>query len=364
MTPGERIRIEMEARGWTQRDLAKILGRPLPAVNETIQGKRAVTPEMAVALEGAFSITAAEWLQMEAKFRLDQIDSDPAVVARRARLYEIAPVIDMEKRGWIKTTETADELQSELLRFFDVESLDEPLQVAASFKRTAENDPVNASQRAWSYRAKQLAKAVAAAPFDEVAFEKGLKKLRRLTGWAKETRKVSRILADMGIRFVVVEPLPRTKIDGAAFWLDDSSPAIAMSMRFDRIDNFWHVLGHELSHIRHRDEPIIDTDLDNESERDQRDRGPVEKRANEEAGATWIDPTEMNSFVMRVSPLYSKVKINQFANRLVVHPGIIVGQLHGRGEIGFQALRDTLVRVRESVTSEAITDGWGHVLGF
>jgi len=60
MTPGERIRVEMDARGWTQRDLAKVLGRPLPAVNEIIQGKRAMTPEMAIALEGAFGIDAAE----------------------------------------------------------------------------------------------------------------------------------------------------------------------------------------------------------------------------------------------------------------------------------------------------------------
>ena len=321
-----------------------------------------MTPEMAVALEGAFAIAAADWLQMEATFRLAQIGTDPRIVARRAKLYEIAPVKDMEKRGWIKSTETAEELQSELLRFFGVESLETPPEIAASFKRTTQNDPVNAAQRAWSFRAKQLAKAVAAAPFDERAFEKGIKKLKRLAGWPEETRKVSRILADMGIRFVVVEPLPRTRVDGAAFWLDPSSPVIAMSMRFDRIDNFWHVIGHEMSHIRHRDEPIIDNDLDAESRTDQDERSPIEKRANKESDEMWIDPDEMESFVTRVSPLYSKAKINQFANRLVVHPGIIVGQLHGRREFGYQALRETLVKVREFVTSEAMTDGWGHVL--
>src|SRR4051812_26656364 len=139
MTPGERIRNEMESRGWTQRDLAKILGRPLPAVNEVIQGKRAMTPEMAIALQGAFGVSATEWLHMEATFRLAQIDADPGAVASRAKLYETAPVKDMEKRGWIKKTETAEELRSELLRFFDVDSLDKPPEIAASFKRTAEN---------------------------------------------------------------------------------------------------------------------------------------------------------------------------------------------------------------------------------
>lgn len=137
MAPGERIRDLMEARGWTQRDLAKVLGRPLPAVNEIIQGKRAMTPEMAVALAGAFGIDAAEWLRMEATFRLAQIGTDSTDVARRARLYEIAPVKDMEKRGWIGKTDTAEALQSELLRFYGVESLESPPEIAASFKRTA-----------------------------------------------------------------------------------------------------------------------------------------------------------------------------------------------------------------------------------
>jgi hypothetical protein len=53
-------------------------------------------------------------------------------------------------------------------------------------------------------------------------------------------------------------------------------------------------------------------------------------------------------------------RINRFANRLVIHPGIIVGQLQNRGEIRFQAIRDTLVKVRQNVVSEALTDGWRH----
>jgi hypothetical protein len=39
--PGEFIREELEARGWTQSDLAKILGRPLQAINEIVNGKEA-----------------------------------------------------------------------------------------------------------------------------------------------------------------------------------------------------------------------------------------------------------------------------------------------------------------------------------
>ena len=48
--PGDFIREELEARGWTQRDLAEILGRPIQAVNSIVNGKKEITPETAVAL--------------------------------------------------------------------------------------------------------------------------------------------------------------------------------------------------------------------------------------------------------------------------------------------------------------------------
>jgi HTH-type transcriptional regulator/antitoxin HigA len=361
--PGEVIREEMESRGWTQRDLAQILGRPLPAVNETIQGKRSISPEMAVALAGAFGTEASVWLHLEADYRLSQIEPDTGDVARRAKLFELAPVKDMERRGWIAKTGTDEELEKELARFYDCEDLSDEPALVASFKKTAVGEPANIAQRAWCFRAKQLAKAIQVSEYSEAAFAKGIKRLRRLAGWPEETRKVSKVLAEMGIRFVVVEPLPHTRIDGAAFWLDGSSPVVALSVRFDRIDSFWQTLGHELSHVDHRDEPAVDTDIVGEARPSPAEQSTIERRADGEAAAMWIDPAELESFILRVGPLYSRARINQFANRLVVHPGIIVGQLQHRGQIGYQAMRDTLVRVRDVVTSEAITDGWGRLAG-
>ena len=188
-SPGETIREEMEARGWTQRDLATILGRPLPAINEVIQGKRAITPEMAVALAGAFGIEAARWLHMEADYRLGQTDIKADEVARRAKLYSIAPVKDMEKRGWIAQTETAQGLEAELLGFYGVPSLESEPEISASFRKTATDHAMNIAQRAWCFRAKRLAQSVAVATFSDEAFDKGIKKLRRLVGWPEESRK-------------------------------------------------------------------------------------------------------------------------------------------------------------------------------
>ena len=73
-----------------------------------------------------------------------------------------------------------------------------------------------------------------------------------------------------------------------------------------------------------------------------------------------IPRKEIDSFIARVRPSYSRVRINQFANRIKVHPGIVVGQLQRRDEIKYSQGRDALVKIRDLVTQSAVTDGWGH----
>ena len=95
------------------------------------------------------------------------------------------------------------------------------------------------------------------------SFDDGVAKLRLLADFPENTRKVPIVLSEMGIRFVVIEHLPKSKIDGAALWLGDdwSKPVIALSLRYDRIDSFWHTLFHECSHIKNKDSYIVDVDI-------------------------------------------------------------------------------------------------------
>ncbi len=354
LSPGELIKQKLIERGWTQSDLAKILDRHIPAISEIIAGKRGVTIETAIQLAAAFDNEPQEWLALEVDYRLSLAVSDVEAIRQRTKLYAAAPIKEMERRGWIPATSTAEQLQEQLAIFFEGEP------VRASLRSSLEGE-FTPSQRAWCAQAKRLAKAVPAKPFNEGGLDKCLKELKRLAAWPERSSEVPSVLADVGIRFVVVEPLSKTKIDGAAFWLDDHSPAIALSIRFDRIDSFWHTLGHELSHIRHRDGESLDIDIAGESPVRVLDHDRIERRAEAEAAATWIDPEELQSFIVRVGPLYSKTRINQFANRLRVHPGIIVGQLQHRGELKYSACRDSLSKVRGYIMSTALTDGWGHI---
>ncbi len=68
--PGEGIQVELEARGWTQRQLAKKMRRPVQAINEIIRGKRQITAETALELASALGTSAEMWIGMEARYRL------------------------------------------------------------------------------------------------------------------------------------------------------------------------------------------------------------------------------------------------------------------------------------------------------
>jgi HTH-type transcriptional regulator/antitoxin HigA len=160
------------------------------------------------------------------------------------------------------------------------------------------------------------------------------------------------------VRLVIVEFLPGAKIDGAAFWISETAPVVALSLRFDRVNNFWFVLLHEIDHILNRDGLIIDLELTESIQR--KDALPAEEaRANAAAAEFLVPTTELESFIRRVRPLYSEQRIQLFARRISVHPGLVVGQLQFRDEIPYTHFHKHLVKIREIITQTAVADGWG-----
>jgi HTH-type transcriptional regulator/antitoxin HigA len=317
---------------------------------------------MAIVISAAFGDTPEEWLRIDALHKLSKIESRSIPdIQKMAKLYALAPIRDMQRRGWISQEKQPEELESELKRFFECKSLDgEDLNLRIMARRTSKFAILTTSERAWCYRARYLAKSLIVGNFSDNKAEAAESKLRRLAAYPKEARHIPKVLSEYGIRFVVVEPIPNVKIDGATFWVDDS-PAIAMTVRHDRIDGFWFTLMHELAHVKNKD-GSVDVDLVDgvkgvtvSSQEDE-----TEQRANEQAAASLIPPGEIQSFIRRVGPFYAKERIVQFANKIKIHPGIIVGQLHHRNEIGYSALREMLVKIRGIVTSTALTDGWNQ----
>jgi HTH-type transcriptional regulator / antitoxin HigA len=364
-SPGEFIRDELEARGWTQADLAQIMGRPLRLVNELIAGKKQITPDTARGLAMAFGDDdPLYWMNLDSAYRLANSQPPDETVARRSKLYSRFPVRELMKRNWIEPSDNLDVVEHRVCRFYRIKSIDEQPEFAHAAKATqggaVEYDERNDLQWAWLHRAKELAEAAHSSPYSEANLRKALVKLRTLLVAPEELRQVPTILAEAGVRFVIVEFLPGAKIDGAAFWLNDT-PVIALSIRFDRVNNFWFVLRHEIEHILNRDDEVtIDVEL-TERLQSKGELPPKEIRANTAAAEFLIRKSELDSFIIRVRPLYSEQRILLFAKRIGVHPGIVVGQLQHRDEIPYTHFHKHLVKIREIVTQTALTDGWGTV---
>jgi HTH-type transcriptional regulator / antitoxin HigA len=363
--PGDILKEELEARGWTQTDLAEIIGKSARLVNEVIAGKRAITPDTARVLADAFDTSAQFWMNLESAYQLSKLKTDASPVSRRARLYGLFPVKEMTRRGWVSASESLDVIEAQFCKFFCLDNLEKPprFHSFAARRTTYTETEQSPMLTAWLFRAWQIAKGVGVGRFTETSADAAIKQLRPLMSNPEDIRQVPRILADTGIRLVLVEPFPGMKLDGVCFWLDAGSPVIAMTLRYDRIDNFWFVLMHELRHVANKDgqdgNAIIDENLGAENV-EGAEKPEFERVADFEAAEAIIPAAVFKDFALRVRPLYSETRISGFAARIGIHPGIVVGQLHNRKEVPFAHYRKLLVRIREHIVGNALTDGWGH----
>lgn len=358
VAPGEYIRKALEKRGWTQAELAQITNKPLATINRIIQGIHGIKPEMAIALGKAFDTDPKVWMMREAAYQLAKVNNPDDVndeVERRARVHSIAPIRDMVKRGWINKPRSPADAENTICRFLEISKLGEVPKLLANARSSTPGIGFTSEQTVWLYRAYHLSKIIKVEKYQRVKVPELKDHLRNLCNITKNVSHLPKLLGDFGIKFVVVQHLPKSKIDGAAFWLSPHSPVIALSLRFDRVNYLWHRLSHELSHIYHND-AVIDSDsyaiIQNEV-------SEAEQRANAEAIEVFLDPLELELFIQRVSPLYTTTKIIQFSNRIGVHPSIVLGQLQFLGELDWSRGTQLHSKYRDILINTAFTDGWG-----
>lgn len=344
IAPGRIIRRELDARGWSQQDLAVIMGRPEQAISEIIRAKKQITAETALQLAKAFGTSPEFWLNLEMQFQLSQTKAEnhETDIERRSKLYRLAPMNEMIRRGWIRQGNTVDEQEKEYCLFFQVPSIDHPPQVAFRTRVSEERGPEDRAILAWVRRVEQLAAEQSVQTFSEYALPKFIENVLTLANDETSISMIPSLFIENGIHFVIVPHLPKTYLDGATLWINDR-PVVAVSLRYDRIDAFWFTLLHEVAHIfrGHRQAQV-----DHLFDREKQDLRKEEIDANDLA-TRWLLPEEaLQKFIERHRPRYSRLNVEQFAAEQARHPGIVVGQLMHRGEIKYSHLREYLVKVR------------------
>jgi len=364
--PGTFIQEELEARGWQQVDLAYILGISPQQLSPLLNGKASITPDLANALGDAFGMPAEFFANLQKLYDLGKAKPVDPGVRTRASWLSVFPVRDMIKRGWIEETEPGL-LDLQMLRFFEKNRIDDiPFIgqgeiVAHAAKKTAYagTTPI---QYAWLHRVMKIAGMMETPEYSETRLRENLNAIKAHLLDKDDLIKIPGILMQCGVRFVLVESLPGSKIDGVCVWVD-GKPAIGMTLRLDRLDNFAFVLRHEIEHVLCQHgladcfSPVDEFAEDFEEEVD--DLPEEEKIANAAAAEFCIPRKQLESFLLRKGNFISEQDVLAFSARLEVHPAIVIGQIqHKRKKYAW--LRKYQNSIRSFLTSWPHTDGWGH----
>jgi len=362
LSPGGFLLDILNAREWSQVDFAEIIGRTPKTVSEIIKGKTAVTPAMARDIAAATDTNPMFWMNLETAYRMDFEQEPPSPrIVRHARLRAKYPVRDMVLRGWIENSTDPAVLEGQVLRFFDVPSLDdEPQLMPLAAKKSGVPDDVTGALKAWLFRVKQIASVMRVGRYSEAKLREAIPALRQMLVAPEDISRVPSVLESCGVRFVIVQHVPTSKIDGVCFWLGKNrdEPVIGMSLRLDRIDNFWFVLRHEIEHALNgdgRDVAMVDRNMGEA----RSDVSLEELRADVAAADFCVPASDMADFVVRHNPIFHEQHVVNFARRMGVHPGLVVGQVQRRtGK--WKLFRKHLVSVRPIISTVAMTDGYGQ----
>jgi HTH-type transcriptional regulator/antitoxin HigA len=155
-----------------------------------------------------------------------------------------------------------------------------------------------------------------------------LNELSKLSAHEDGPKRVRDALSGLGVHLVCVPHLPKTYLDGAALrGVEGGAPIVALTLRYDRIDNFWFSLLHELAHVGRHFSGAAEAFVDDFSLREapSRHEDTREREADE-----WAEEALISRDLWATSGLTSRASysgIIAFAQRIGVHPAIVAGRV-------------------------------------
>jgi len=337
--PGETLLETLEELGMSQAELARRIGRPKKTVNEIVQGKAAITAETALQFERALGIPAKFWLTREAQYResLARLDECDQLHHWRDWLLEL-PLAIMRKRGLLTATRDKSAQVLEALRFFGVASPDAWRAVweqeAVAFRATTAARDRLGKVATWLRQGEIEAQAIDCAPYDADAFRAALTRIRALTTASPGVflPEMTRLCAEAGVAVVVTQEIPSAGVYGATRWLSPTKALLQLSLHYKSDDQFWFSFFHEAGHILlHRKREVFLIGAEPESDE--------ERQAHGFAADMLIPPHEWHSFTSH-SQDFTRATILDFAARLGIASGIVVGRLQHDGLLGYDQCQD------------------------
>ena len=324
------IEFYMDQHGLTQRDLTPYMGSRAK-VSEVLAGKRGITMSMARALHHHLGISADVLLQDPGA------ELDPTFDNMNPLRF---PLKQMAKEGWIDNVTDPLDRSEELIGGL-IERAGGREVAAAVLYRKNDQRRINAKTdeyalRAWCW----YVMATAQEDSPDIPYHGGsvtesfLRRIAQLSTSQDGPKRAQDLLEQHGIGLRVVPHLRRTHLDGAALQLADGRPVIGLTLRYDRIDNFWFTLLHELAHVGlHLDSEDGNTVfVDDHSLRyvEAGREDSTERDADRWAEDALIPPHIWEDSAARFNP--TSMAVVDLAWQAGVHPAIVAGRVrHEQG---------------------------------
>lgn len=315
--PVSALQFVMEQRGLTNRDVAAFIGSR-GRVSEVLARKRPLTLSMRRALHSGLGIPA------EVLLGPDSISEPVFSDAELGRF----PIAAIRRLGWLGDAPDASRDQLlDLLREFLRPLTNTHLAVFTRKTTTRRAQEANDPRALMAWVARVIAVAEGALPtarFSRAAFSAdAINELVRLSRSEDGPLKARDFLRERGVVLAIVQHLPRTRLDGAVFFLRQEVPVIGLTLRYDRFDNFWFTLLHELGHLLHDFSDggtAFFDDLDNSPVDD-----PREAAANHFAAEALIPTKVWRASAVRETPLAEYAL--HLAAQLGIHSSIVAGRV-------------------------------------
>ena len=321
--PVDAIKFRMAQLKLVQKDMIPYFGTK-SKVSEVLNGKRPLSLAMMRSLNKGLGISAEVLLKEPGADFPKQIQDME---------WSKFPLIEMAKRNWIPMVDDIKEKAEELLReFFEQAGGLETIQNACfrQGKRGRYNPNMDLfALTAWCIRVQSVANnKTLKTKYIKDSIKLGtLQEIVRLSYFENGPLLAKEYLEKHGIHLIVVPHLPKTYLDGAAILLPNGTPVIGLTLRYDRIDNFWFCLLHELAHVSKHlsaSNRLIIDDLD------LRDK----KAVTEDILEKEADEMTLNGLIPKriweKKPISGKAltqEVYALAEKLKIHPAIIAGRV-------------------------------------
>ena len=323
-SPVAAIQFRIEQAGLSPRDLVPFIGSRAK-VSEVLSGKRQITMAMARALHEHLGIPSDVLLKGTA-FKPSEDNEEIE--------WEKFPLAEMARRKWIPKVAKASGRAEEILRRL-MQRAGRTTLVAEALYRKNDHARANAKTDSFALNAWCLhLLATASETKLPRSYKSGtvtqdfLRQVAKLSWSGNGPLLAKEFLEKHGIHFIILEHLPKTHLDGAALQLADGTPVIGLMLRYDRIDNFWFCLLHELAHVgRHFDNSIDVGFLDDLT---LRDTAGTRRDVREAEADEWAEEACIPRQIWETSEVRyhaSPTAVISLASALQIHPAIVAGKV-------------------------------------